>query len=120
MPEDLLQRRLSYRSFCKQYLAMACRLQTFALSAVECAGVLDAADARQEWSAYHDPNKNSAGEGTTRKQLAWVSRPAHVAPGACLRSWLMRSCRHAAHNSEAIPCANAVCARPPTEDGSSP
>lgn len=64
-----LLRRISWNKQSVRGAHATC-LQTFALSAVECAGVLDAADARQEWSAYHDPNKNSAGEGTIRKQLA--------------------------------------------------
>lgn len=44
-------------------------LQTIALSAVECAAVLDATDARQGVDFYHDPNKGGAQEGQISKTL---------------------------------------------------
>jgi len=43
--------------------------QTFALSAVECAEVLELAEAGGKQEFFHDPNKFSSGEGTVSKSL---------------------------------------------------
>lgn len=45
--------------------------QTFALSALECAAVLEAADQRSDRGCdfFHDPNKGGPGEGTIAKSL---------------------------------------------------
>lgn len=45
-------------------------MQSFALSAVECAMVLESTDARNECTFFHDPNKGSAAEGSVQKSLA--------------------------------------------------
>lgn len=45
-------------------------MQTFGLSAVECAMVLESTDARRECAFFHDPNKGSAAEGSVQKSLA--------------------------------------------------
>lgn len=44
--------------------------EVFGLSAVECAAVLEATDARQGCDFYHDPNKGGSGEGTIQKTLS--------------------------------------------------
>jgi hypothetical protein len=43
--------------------------ETFGLSAVECADVLEAAATGAEKSFFHDPNKGGAGEGAVAKTL---------------------------------------------------
>lgn len=43
--------------------------QTFALSAVECAAVLEGVDSRQLCEFFHDPNKGQPGEGSITKSL---------------------------------------------------
>ena len=43
--------------------------ENFALSALECAEILESVEANTEKSFFHDPNKFSAGEGSVTKQL---------------------------------------------------
>lgn len=48
--------------------------QTFGLSAVECAAVLEAADRHQPANFVHDPYKGGEGEGRIIKTLRWAAQ----------------------------------------------
>lgn len=56
-------------NFCRRYQPNP---QTFGLSALECASVLENADKHQPMSFVHDPYKGGEGEGRIIKTLRWA------------------------------------------------